>query len=847
MIAILARASYRDLLRHPWQVLLAALGVALGVAVVTAVDLTKASARHSLADATASVVGRTTHQIVGGPRGLDEQLYVKLRRSGVVPELAPVIEVSARLLDGDGESLRLLGVDPIAEVAFRSYWAQLQGVSSDATRLITEPGTALVSPASLTRLGIELGSELRIAHAGQVAALEIIGQLDPHGQYPALAGTDLIVVDVATAQEALGMLGRLTRIDVILESPRQAAQVRTLLGADAELIPSEAQTEAVAHMTAAFHTNLTALSLLALLVGLFLIYNSQTFLVVQRRRQFGILRALGLRRRQLALLIGLEAVALGIVGTLGGLLMGIVLAQGLVGLVGQTINDLYYALSIDALTLDAGSFGKGVLLGVGGSVAAASFPAREAMQVTPRSALSRADLEKRVFGTVRLIVPVGLGSLALGAGLLLLPSKAIAVGLTSLFLIVMGFALTSPALTVAVVSMLLRTGLVRRSIALRLAFRSVTASLSRTGVAVAALMLAVSHVIGVGLMVGSFRDSVVDWLSTALRADYYISVPGGGSSAAGTGLSKAMLPAIAAIEGVDALSHVRYTTVVSASGIDAVTAYHLNDRARGGFRFRQNPRPETLWQRFEKEKVVLVSESYAFHHAVEPGDYVSLRTDSGYQDFLVAAIYQNYASDRGTVAMSRATYDRYWNDSAISGIGVYTGPQFDPGQLRQLLTRIVASDVGAEVVSSRRIVEESLKVFDRTFTITKVLQWLAGIIAFLGVFSALMAVQLERARELGILKAIGVTPRQIRGVVMNETALIGGASGLLAVPVGILMGLLLIYVVNRRSFGWTMTLELDPGVMLTGFLIALVAALIAGIYPAARMARAQPAQVLRQE
>ncbi len=847
MIAVLARASYRSLLRHPWQVLLAALGVALGVAVVTAVDLTKASARQSLDDATASIVGRTTHQIVGGPRGLDEQLYANLRRSGVVREIAPVIEASTRLLDRDGRSLRLLGVDPIAEVPFRGYWARIQGASSDASRLMTQPGTALVSRATLDRLGISLGGKLRIAHAGQVAVLEVIGVLDPHGQHPALAGTELAVVDIATAQEALGMIGRLTRIDAILESPRQAAQVRDLLGVDAELIASEAQTEAVAQMTAAFHTNLTALSLLALLVGLFLIYNSQTFLVVQRRGQFGILRALGLRRRQLALLIAMEAVALGVIGTLAGLAMGVVLAQGLVGLVGQTINDLYYTLSIGVVAVDSSSLSKGVLLGVGGSALAAAFPAREAMQVVPRAAMSRVDLEKRVSGSVQLAFKWGLVLLALGAGLLLLPSKAIEVGLASLFLIVMGFALMSPALTVALVGALLRTGIVRKSIALRLAFRSVTASLSRTGVAVAALMLAISHVIGVGLMVGSFRSSVIDWLTTALQADYYMSVPGGGSSEAGTGLSKGMLPAIAAIEGVDDLSYVRYTRVVSASGTDAVTVYQLNERARSGFRFRENPQPATLWQRFEQERVVLVSESYAFHHAIEPGDSVSLRPDSGYQDFLVVAIYQNYASDRGTIAMSRTTYDRYWNDSAISGIGVYTGPQFDPDELRQLLPKIVGSDVRAEVVSNQRILEESLRVFDRTFTITKVLQWLAGFIAFIGVFSALMAVQLERARELGILKAIGVTPRQIHAVVVGETTVIGGVSGLLAVPVGILMGVLLIDVINRRSFGWTMALELDPAVMFIGFLTAVAAALIAGIYPAARMARAQPAQVLRQE
>lgn len=242
VIAVLARASYRDFRRHPWQVLLAAVGVALGVAVVTAVDLTKTSARQALADATASVIGNTTHHIVGGPRGLDETLYAKLRRSGVVRDLAPVIEANVNLLQGDGgQSLRLLGVDPIAESAFRGYWAQLQGESSNGGRLMTQPGTALVSRALLKRLNLTLGCTLRLAQRGQVVVLAIIGLLDPQGRQPALAGTELVVVDIATAQEMLGMIGRLSRIDAIVESPRQAAALRALIGGDAELIAAQTQ------------------------------------------------------------------------------------------------------------------------------------------------------------------------------------------------------------------------------------------------------------------------------------------------------------------------------------------------------------------------------------------------------------------------------------------------------------------------------------------------------------------------------------------------------------------------------------------------------------------------------
>jgi putative ABC transport system permease protein len=692
MIPVLARASLREGLRHPWQILLAVLGIALGVAVVTAIDLTKASARRSFADATEAVMGRATHQIVGGPRGLDERVYVDLRHAGVVPQAAPTIEGNLSLIDYPETSLRLLGVDPIVEAPLRGYWPEVGSQSNQVTQLITKPETVLVSQATATRLDLQAGDLLRVSRAGRLATLDVIGILDPEGEHSALTGTELAVADIATAQEMLDMLGRLSRIDLILGSQTQAEQVQELLPAEAELIASATRTESVMNMTEAFHTNLTALSLLALLVGLFLIYNSQTFLVIQRRRQFGILRALGVRRRQLAVLVLSEAIVLGLVGTTAGLALGMSLAQGLMGLVTQTINDLYYTVSAEGITLAPMSLVKGVLLGIGGSVVAATIPAQEATRTTPRAAISRAELERRVGGAVGLAMRVGLAVVALGAAVFLLPSKAVVLGLTGLFLVVMGFALMSPALTVALSQALQGMSIAQRRIPLRLALRGVTASLSRTGVAVAALMLAVSHVIGVGIMVTSFRDSVSNWLETVLRADYYISAPTSGAVGSGSVLETALVPAIARIPGVKHTSHVRYAKVISPEGIDRIAVYQLNDAARQGFRFRANPEPETFWQRFETQDVVMVSEPYAFHQGLKPGAQISLRTDSGYRNFVVGAIYQDYASDRGTIAMSRTTYDRYWDDPGISGIGVYAGPDFDMEVLQQRLVAILGPE-----------------------------------------------------------------------------------------------------------------------------------------------------------
>jgi putative ABC transport system permease protein len=245
----------------------------------------------------------------------------------------------------------------------------------------------------------------------------------------------------------------------------------------------------------------------------------------------------------------------------------------------------------------------------------------------------------------------------------------------------------------------------------------------------------------------------------------------------------------------------------------------------------------------------MVTEPYAFRHGIEPGDTLTLPTPAGPQRFVVGAVYRDYASDRGNVALSRAAWDRLWPGTPhYTGIGLYTGPGFDPGPLRRLLAADEdALGPGPELQSGAAIRAASLAVFDRTFTITEVLRLLAGAIACVGVLGALLAIELERAREMAVLKALGYTGAQIRRLVLTETGLMGAIAGLLALPVGVAMAAALVFVINRRAFGWTMPLHLDPAQLLLCPLLAVLAALLAGIGPARRIARAEPARLLSSE
>ena len=860
MSRVLWRASLRYLLRHPWQMGLSFVGVALGVAVVVAIDLANASAQRAFLLSTDSVVGRATHQIVGGSRGIPEDIFRAVRIEAGVRLAAPVVEGDVVTPDYPGRTFRVLGVDPFAEAPFRPYLAGLNSRGQTAlVSFLTRPATAIMSYGTGRELGLGLAGDpatqgqadqLTVRAGGVRQRLSIIALLEPADALSRRALDSLLVTDIATAQELLSLTGRLSRIDLIMPAgplgQAELAKIRAVLPPGAEVRSAAARSQSVAQMTRAFSLNLSALSLLALIVGMFLIYNTMTFSVVQRRGLIGALRVVGVTRREIFSLIVAEAALLGLLGTAAGLLLGVALAQGLVRLVTQTITDLYFVVSVRELTISGLGLLKGLGLGLGASLVAALAPALEATATQPRAVLNRSTLEARSQRVVPWAAVAGVCLVLIGAGLLLLPSRDLILSFGGLFTIFLGCVLVTP---VAVVGLLRAIQLLvgtRTDIVGRLCIRSVLASLSRTAVAIAALMVAVSVTVGVGIMIESFRQTVAYWLESALQADIYVAPPSLVSRWNEGTLDPAVVARLSAAPGVEAVSTYRRVSVESPSGRVQLVALQLDVGRYASYRFVEG-RPEAVWAAFETERTVIVSEPYAYHHRLRVGAAVRLRTDRGVQDFRVAGIFADYGSDRGLVMMSRRTYEQFWHDRGVSSLGLWLSPDRDGAAMLASLRRLVGSVQEVELRSNRSLRQASLEIFDRTFTITSVLHLLTTAVAFIGVLSALMALQLERERELGVLRATGFTPRQVWSLVTAQTGLMGLLAGLLALPVGLMLASVLVFVINRRSFGWTLELEIIPGLLVQAVLLAVLAALLAGMYPAFRMSRTSPALALREE
>ena len=838
MTGLLATAGLRFLRRHPWQTWLTVLGVALGVGVVIAVDLANDSARRAFALSMENLTGRTTHQIVGPPDGFDEAVYRDLRVTHGVRPSAPIVEGLVRVR---GATYHLLGVDPFAERPFREGTGDLP--QADFRRLLTEPDTVLLGEPSARLLGVRAGDRLDIEAAAGPRAVTVVGLL---GGAQSAAFEGVLVADIATAQEVLQRVGRLDRIDLIA-SDLTVAALASRLPPGLRVEPAEQRQAALVQMTEAFHVNLQAMGLLALLVGALLVYNTMTFAVLRRRPVLGTLRLLGVTRGELFGRVLAESLLLGLVGSLLGLALGVAVGSGLVRLVTRTINDLYFVLTVTTFQVSPALLAKGLLLGLATTALAAAVPALEAARVEPQAARRRSTLERRHHRRVPWLAAAGALLVLAGGALALTPGRGLGLAFTALFQLILGYGLLVPLLVLALSRALLPLASRLFGNVGRLGLRAIDAGLSRTGVAIAALCVAVAATVGVGIMVESFRDTVERWLGQTLRADLYVSAASTVSSRTGGVLPAGVAERLRALPGVHGLSQGRSVQADSPAGPVMLLALELGPDSHRGFDFKGRV-ADDLWAGFATGDVVLASEPYAWHRRVGTGDAVTLHTAEGPREFRIGGVFRDYGTDRGMLVIDRGAYGRFWHDPAVSTVGVFLD---DPGKVDDALAMVrdALADLDQPVLvrANRQIREQSLAIFDRTFAITGVLRLLAIGVAFIGVLSALLALQLERARDHAVLRALGVTPWQMVGLGVLETGTMGLFAGLLALPLGWVLAELLIHVVNVRSFGWSMDSLLPPGVLADAVLLAVAAAALAGAYPALRMARVQPAAALREE
>ena len=843
------RLIVRPLFREPIRLALMVLAVALGVAVVLAIDLAGNAAAGSFHSSMESLAGGNDLEVVA-PGGAPESVVATLAEQPHPLRITPRMEDFA-VDTRTQETLSLIGLDLIAE---GSRYVSESGVAAEDSRnrqTIEESIQELEDPKSIwvsPSLGVKPGDHLKLLINDAVQDCIVRGVLPQSS-----ANESVILMDIAAAQRALNRHGRVDRI--LIKLPENAnieewrKKLSELLPAGVEVRPQGAGTQENRKMLAAFRWNLRLLSYIALVVGAFLIYNTISVSVVRRRPEIGIVRAIGAGRNEvLAAFLG-EAVCLGLAGALIGVPLGRIMASGAVKLMAATVDSLYVSSRPGAIGLSWSSVALALAVGVGVAVASALSPAREAMQVSLTDAMAQGRREyiAQTHKGRDLIVAAILG--ALGAFAARMPAFAgkPMFGYLATILLIAAAAYAMPAL-VNFVSQLAAQALGKLlGVEALLASRSLAASLRRTSVLVAALATAVAMMVSVGIMVGSFRQTVVAWMNDQLPADLYLRPAGDPAADRHPTISVELPGKIAALPGVAAVNRLR-AYEISYNGMPATLA-SVDLRVLRAYRnsnfFSGRPAAQVLGQ-LRGQNNVIVSEPFSYKHHVKAGDTIALSLGEYRASFRIVDVYCDYASERGYILMDRDVLLKYLPDPAPTNLAVFVAPSTDVDQGRKEIQEVAAGH-RILIFSDRDLRKEAVRIFDRTFAITYALEAVAVVVAVMGIAGALIALVIDRRRELGLLRFLGAATGQIRKMILVEAGLLGLLANLAGFALGYFLSLILVFVINKQSFGWTIRFHWPFAVLLGALTVVYLATVISGLYPARVAARLNPLEVIHEQ
>ena len=847
-VRLLLKFSVRHLIRQGWQTILLVIGILLGVAVVIAIDYANESSKKAISLSSQSITGKATHQILASGSGIPEDYFTEMMRTGVFKEATPVIEGYVNVSEFDQQAILILGIDPILDFPFRQYYGSEDDQLSKLVAIISEPGSGIIAKDLAEEFDLSLGDEINYIFEGKPGKIKIVGLIASDEPIVRESLKGLIIVDIATAQTAFNKIGFLDRIELIIHNTTQEEIIENNLPPGLIIRSTAEQNQQLNNMVGAFQLNLTALSLLALVVGGFLIYNTMTFSVIQRRELIGLYRSLGFYRSEIFFMILFEALIIGIIGTFFGVIVGIALGSQTVNLILQTINDLYYVTTVKSVTIPMESVVKGIVLGIFATILVSIPPAIEAMQVTPRTAKIRSGYEEKVRKNLLLLSILGIILFIISYFLLFSPYfKNLWWAFLATLLVVIGFSIFA-----ALGLFLILPGLskiLKRYFGLipGIAARELYRSLSRTAVAVSSLMVAVSVTIGMSMMINSFRYTVSIWLQETLAGDIYISVPNQFSNRSSAFIDHEIVKIVydyPDIKSIDSLLTINGISDFGDLQINVIT----NDKIAYERIFTKTVEPvEEIWTDLELGKI-LIAEPLAQRFNLEVQEMLPIETPAGKVDFEIIGIFSDYTSSQGYIMMTRSVFEKYWDNQEVTAISINLNENKDINvALKELKSQLSQINQELLIRSNQSLRNDVLVVFDRTFAITNALRFIATLVSFIGILSATLIILLDRKREFGMLKAIGFRQKELNQLVLTETGLMGFFAGIFAIPTGIVISLILVFVINLRSFGWTIQFYLDFWSIMQGVIIAMLAAFVAAIYPLRRLSQLKPIMVMRDE
>lgn len=861
LINLLRHVSLRHLKYQKARTLMAVFGICLGVAAMVSIDIVNRSVLNSFEDSINHVTGRAALQITGADSGFPEHMLDLVQKLQGVEYALPVIETNANLAGGKERSFAILGVDSLQDHQIRSYSLTDESADiPDPLLFLAKRDSILLSKEMAVREGIKIDEQIEVQTVQGIKKFTVRGLLSPEGPAKA-AGGDIAFMDIYAAQSAFGKEGKIDRIDVsFIQGERLDAMKERIQRALPEgyyVDTPAGRSRQVELLLSRFRKIIGLISSMALFVGMYLIYNAVSISVVQRRKEIGILRALGATRGQIVRMFLGEAFVVSIAASLLGIGVGLVFAKLTVGIVAQSVTDFYMKTTVSELVVSWDGLVRNVVIGTIASIAASAFPAFAGARTTPVSAIRNVPYSQDGFLLSKKIRTVSavlvFSALALFAAYKTAGPSSVfrnsGVTFISMTLLLTGVSLVTPSFLKRFIGLFHLSLSSRLGAGGRLAGLNLQKNISRNSVAVAAVFFGVALFVHSASLIYSLNRSVLDYIEAVENCDILVSsghpLSMGGSPS--IPMPGEMLEEIEKVPGVYSADPFRKTFInydgrrIILGAIDIVRSMEYNQ-----YIITDGDRKDVR-RLLPGQDNVMVNEGLAARYGIKHGDRIVLPTPDGPASFGVAAVVVSYVSDAGSVWMDINTYRRHWKDNLADNFAVRVKDKEKIPEVREALLDRFGKDRKLFALPAREFKHEVRKMLDRSFVVTNAVNILTLIIAGFGVIIALLASVFERTREIGILRSVGMTKGQVSGVVLIESVLLGAAGGLLGAATGAFIGWISLEGFFRLDLGASLKYYVHYYSLIQALVLSIGLSALAGLYPARRAAKTNIVEALSYE
>jgi putative ABC transport system permease protein len=860
--ALVRFVSVRHVVSSPVRSLLTLSGVALGVAMVVGMTASNQSVLRAFDEMTDRTGGKADLEVTGDESGVDQALIDEVSaRTDLVAHAAGRIEQTSLLQAHPGEAAErvlVLGVDFLGDKEFLPF--QTEGgadVIADPLAFLNDPNAILVSETFAAAHHVAVGAAVRLRTAQGMTEFHVESILKETGKTRAFGG-QLVVLFLDAAQLAFDRKGRVDHIDLELAKGASAENATTelqrLTGARGHVDRPSKRAAQIGKMAKSFQVGLQMQGMIAMFVGIFLIYNAVSVSIAQRKREIGILRSVGVTRRRVAGVFLAEALLIGLVGGALGIPLGGIIARAVVGQFAPSVSQFYENISAPTPRITPTLALAGGLMGLLATLVAALVPAVRAARMSPVETLRR-DLHSVSRGRVPTGSLVVVGLLLGGVAFGMTRMHAQLAGFASLGVLLATSACMAPLTILVLAKPFAKLAQSIFGLPARLGVDNVARELGRSALTMSALMLATGMSVTVACYAHSYEVTAMEWIEQSIPADVFVTMGSPLVDRNALPFSPDIADKVRRVPGVGTVDLVRSMTLPShdyrVELLSLGSRVYLSHVASKQYRRvidGPDPLPEDA---LVKEPSVFLSENFAIRTGLRAGDTIDLDSPTGSHTFKIVAVVVDYSSDQGWMLIDRQWFMRFWQDDRAEALDVYVSQGADPLAVAAAIRRELSSSTdesgGMFVSTNAALKDEARHTIEQTFEVSRASEVVALVVAVLGVIGTMLAAVLDRTREIGVLRAIGATRSQILIAVMSEAGFLGLAAALLGVVTSLPSTLVFIEVVGVAATGWNVPLVVPWGAVARVMASIVAFAVAAGFVPGWRASRLEVTRALAYE